>query len=100
MACAEQNVLPAGIAWRRVGEIEGGEHPTVRRYSLSMGCNHCLEPACLDVCPTGAYEKLDNGVVAHHADDCIGCQYCTWGCPYNVPVFQPDRRIVTKCDRS
>ncbi|HET8617920.1 MAG TPA: DmsC/YnfH family molybdoenzyme membrane anchor subunit, partial [Acidimicrobiales bacterium] len=39
-----------------------------------------------------------NGVVAHHADDCIGCQYCTWNCPYSVPVFQPDRRIVTKCD--
>ena len=39
-----------------------------------------------------------NGVVAHHADDCIGCQYCTWNCPYSVPAFQPDRRIVTKCD--
>jgi DMSO reductase anchor subunit/NAD-dependent dihydropyrimidine dehydrogenase PreA subunit len=37
-------------------------------------------------------------VVAHHADDCIGCQYCTWNCSYSVPVFQPDRRIVTKCD--
>ena len=98
VACAEQNGLPPGTTWRRVGEIEGGEHPTVRRFHLSMGCNHCLEPACLDVCPTGAYEKLANGVVAHHADDCIGCQYCTWGCPYNVPVFQPDRRIVTKCD--
>ncbi|HEU5449964.1 MAG TPA: DmsC/YnfH family molybdoenzyme membrane anchor subunit, partial [Acidimicrobiia bacterium] len=36
--------------------------------------------------------------VAHQADECIGCQYCTWNCPYSVPVFQPDRRIVTKCD--
>ena len=98
VACAEQNGLPAGTSWRRVGEVEGGLHPTARRFHLSMGCNHCLEPACLDVCPTGAYEKLPNGVVAHHADDCIGCQYCTWGCPYDVPVFQPDRRIVTKCD--
>ncbi len=49
-------------------------------------------------CPTNAYEKLSNGVVVHHADDCIGCQYCTWNCPYSVPAFQPDRRIVTKCD--
>ena len=63
-----------------------------------MSCNHCLEPACLEGCPTNAYEKLANGVVAHHADDCIGCQYCTWNCPYSVPVFQPDRRIVSKCD--
>ena len=98
VACAEQNGLPAGTAWRRVGEIEGGDHPHTRRFHLSMSCNHCLEPACLEGCPTNAYEKLDNGVVAHHADDCIGCQYCTWNCPYSVPAFQPDRRIVTKCD--
>ena len=98
VACAEQNGLPAGTAWRRVGEIEGGDHPTTRRFHLSMSCNHCLEPACLEGCPTNAYEKLDNGIVAHHADDCIGCQYCTWNCPYSVPAFQPDRRIVTKCD--
>jgi formate dehydrogenase iron-sulfur subunit len=98
VACAEQNGLPAGTVWRRVGEIEGGDHPTTRRFHLSMSCNHCLEPACLIGCPTGAYVKLDNGIVAHDPDDCVGCQYCTWTCPYSVPAFQPDRRIVTKCD--
>lgn len=103
VACAEQNGLPDGTSWRRVGEIEasspaGTAFPNAQRFHLSMSCNHCLEPLCLEGCPTGAYEKLANGVVAHHAEDCIGCQYCTWGCPYNVPVFQPDRRIVTKCD--
>jgi formate dehydrogenase iron-sulfur subunit len=97
-ACAEQNGLPPGTAWRRVGEIEGGQFPDTRRFHLSMSCNHCLEPACLIGCPTDAYVKLGNGVVAHRADECIGCQYCTWNCPYSVPVFQPDRRIVTKCD--
>ncbi|HEY9555738.1 MAG TPA: 4Fe-4S dicluster domain-containing protein, partial [Acidimicrobiales bacterium] len=98
VACAEQNGLPAGTVWRRVGEVEGGAFPDTRRLQISMSCNHCLDAACLNGCPTNAYEKLDNGVVAHHADDCIGCQYCTWNCPYSVPVFQPDRRIVTKCD--
>ena len=98
VACAEQNGLPADTVWRRVGEVEGGDHPTTRRFHLSMSCNHCLDPACLEGCPTNAYEKLPNGIVAHHADDCIGCQYCTWNCPYSVPAFQPDRRIVTKCD--
>lgn len=98
VACAEQNGLPTGTVWRRVGEVEGGDHPATRRFHLSMACNHCLEPACLEGCPTNAYEKLANGIVAHHADDCVGCQYCTWNCPYSVPVFQPDRRIVTKCD--
>jgi DMSO reductase iron-sulfur subunit len=98
VACAEQNGLPVEVAWRRVGEFEGGDHPNTRRFHMSMACNHCLDPACLTGCPTDAYIKLDNGVVAHKADECIGCQYCTWNCPYSVPAFQPDRRIVTKCD--
>lgn len=98
VACAEQNGLPPDTVWRRVGEIEGGTHPETRRFHLSMACNHCLEPTCLSGCPTNAYIKLDNGVVKHQADECIGCEYCTWNCPYSVPAFQPDRRIVTKCD--
>ncbi|MEX2293609.1 MAG: DmsC/YnfH family molybdoenzyme membrane anchor subunit [Acidimicrobiales bacterium] len=98
VACAEQNGLPDGTVWRRVGEVEGGTYPNTQRLQLSMSCNHCLDAACLTGCPTNAYEKLDNGVVAHHAEECIGCQYCTWNCPYSVPVFQPDRKIVTKCD--
>lgn len=98
VACAEQNGLPADTAWRRVGEFEGGEFPDTKRFHLSMSCNQCVDPACLNGCPTNAYVKLDNGVVDHNADDCIGCQYCTWNCPYSVPAFQPDRRVVTKCD--
>jgi DMSO reductase iron-sulfur subunit len=98
VACAEQNGLPVGTAWRRVGEIEGGSFPDTRRFNLSMACNHCLDPTCLSGCPTEAYVKLGIGVVQHQAEECIGCQYCTWNCPYSVPVFQPNRKIVTKCD--
>jgi formate dehydrogenase iron-sulfur subunit len=98
VACAEQNGNPAVVNWRRVGEVEAGSYPTVRRFSLSMACNHCVEPTCLAGCPTNAYVKLENGVVQHLADSCIGCQYCIWNCPYEAPVFNPDRRIVTKCD--
>ncbi|HEV8296177.1 MAG TPA: DmsC/YnfH family molybdoenzyme membrane anchor subunit, partial [Acidimicrobiales bacterium] len=98
VACAEQNGNPVGVDWRRVGEVEGGTFPNTRRFSISMACNQCLEPACLQGCPTNAYVKLANGVVQHHADDCIGCQYCMWNCPYDVPVFNATRRVVTKCD--
>src|SRR3954447_11247048 len=48
VACAEQNGLPAGTTWRRVGEIEGGAYPDTKRFHLSMSCNQCLEPACLE----------------------------------------------------
>lgn len=99
VACNEQNNNPAGVNWRRVGEIEGGVYPDTKRFHLSMACNHCLDPACLTGCPTDAYEKDPvTGVVKHKAEECIGCQYCTWNCPYGVPQYNPERNIVTKCD--
>jgi len=98
VACAEQNDRPVDEAWRKVGEVEGGDFPDTRRYNISMACNHCVEPTCLSGCPTNAYEKLGNGIVTHHPDECIGCQYCQWNCPYEVPVFDKVRRIVSKCD--
>jgi len=97
--CNEQNGNPASINWRRVGEIEGGWYPQAARAYLSMGCNHCLEPACLDGCPVGAYTKDPaTGIVLHSADACIGCQYCTWNCSYGVPQYNPERGVVGKCD--
>ncbi len=98
VACAEQNNTPVDKAWRRVGELEGGAFPNTRRFSLSIACNHCIEPTCLSGCPTNAYEKLPNGIVTHHADECVGCQYCMWNCPYEAPVFNEKHRIVSKCD--
>lgn len=99
VACNEQNNNPSTVNWRRVGEIEGGTWPAANRLYLSMGCNHCIDPSCLEGCPTDAYFKdTGTGIVRHHADSCIGCQYCIWNCPYGVPQFNADRGIVTKCD--
>jgi formate dehydrogenase iron-sulfur subunit len=99
VACNEQNGNPPEINWRRVGEIEGGWYPHTQRLHLSMGCNHCLEPTCLVGCPVDAYSKDPvTGVVAHSADACIGCQYCTWNCSYGVPQYNAERGVVGKCD--
>jgi len=99
VACNEQNGNPAAIQWRRVGEVEGGHFPLARRYHLSMGCNHCLEPSCLIGCPVEAYTKSpETGIVLHSADTCIGCQYCVWNCSYGVPQYNPERGVVGKCD--
>ncbi|MDP3921157.1 MAG: DmsC/YnfH family molybdoenzyme membrane anchor subunit [Candidatus Omnitrophota bacterium] len=98
VACNEQNGNPADVNWRRVGEIEGGIYPETKRFHISMACNHCLDPSCLTGCPTDAYIKLDDGIVQHQAEECIGCGYCTWNCPYGVPQYNPERNIVTKCD--
>ena len=99
VACNEQNGNPAHIRWRHVGEIEGGIWPDTTRMYLSMGCNHCLEPTCLEGCPVDAYTKDPlTGIVLHSADRCIGCQYCTWNCSYGVPQYNAERGVVGKCD--
>jgi DMSO reductase anchor subunit/ferredoxin len=50
-------------------------------------------------CPVGAYEKDPvTGIVKHLDDQCIGCQYCTLTCPYEVPQYSKKRGIVRKCD--
>ena len=99
VACNEQNGNPAAINWRRVGEIEGGYFPNTQRHYLSMGCNHCVEPSCMNGCPVEAYHKdALTGVVVHDANACIGCQYCTWNCSYGVPQYNPERGVVGKCD--
>ena len=99
VACAEQNGNSLEINWRRVGEIEGGSYPYAQRFYLSMGCNHCLDPSCLAGCPVNAYSKDSaTGLVLHSAEACIGCQYCTWNCPYGVPQYNPERGVVGKCD--
>ncbi len=99
VACNEQNGNPAEVNWRKTGQVEGGHYPNTKRYTLSMGCNHCLEPACLLGCPTDAYLKdTITGIVSHKDEECIGCQYCIWNCPYGVPQFHEERGIVTKCD--
>ncbi|MEA1918961.1 MAG: DmsC/YnfH family molybdoenzyme membrane anchor subunit [Campylobacterota bacterium] len=98
VACNEQNNNPADIKWRRVGEMEGGEFPAVTQLFNSMSCNHCIDPACLIGCPTESYIKIEEtGIVIHEDETCIGCQYCTWNCPYEVPTYHEERHIVTKC---
>lgn len=97
VACNEQNSNPDEIKWRRVGEMEMGTFPDTLQLFNSMSCNHCIEPECLIGCPTNSYIKFDNGIVWHDDPSCIGCQYCTWNCPYEVPTFNTDRGIVTKC---
>jgi len=99
VACHEQNNNPAEVQWRQVGEVEGGEFPNTARLYVSMACNHCIEPSCLQGCPVDAYYKDPaTGAVRMRDDACIGCGYCTWNCPYEAPQFNPERNMVTKCD--
>jgi len=98
-ACSEKNNLPAHIAFRSVGYVEGGSFPAYVRMNISMACNHCDDPVCLKGCPTLAYTKFaEYGAVLQDPDICFGCGYCTWVCPYNAPQLDPVAGHVSKCN--
>jgi len=62
------------------------------------GCMHCADPGCLLACPAdGAIVQYANGIVDFNQDNCIGCQYCVTGCPFNIPKFNHETKKVYKC---
>jgi len=54
---------------------------------LPLMCQHCEEPPCVDVCPTGASFKRADGIVLVDKHICIGCRYCMMACPYKARSF-------------
>jgi tetrathionate reductase subunit B len=55
--------------------------------TLPMLCQHCEHPPCVDVCPTGASFKREDGIVLVDKHTCIGCRYCVMACPYSARSF-------------
>jgi molybdopterin-containing oxidoreductase family iron-sulfur binding subunit len=58
-----------------------------RAQSAPVMCQHCAEPPCVDVCPTGASFKRADGIVLVDKHICIGCRYCIMACPYKARSF-------------
>lgn len=116
-ACRHANATPPGTQWRRVIDVELGEYPDVQRVFVPVGCMHCDDPPCMEVCPSTATRKRDDGIVTIDYDLCIGCAYCAVACPYQARYkterptyaygkateneaarFDPDRvAVATKC---
>jgi Fe-S-cluster-containing dehydrogenase component len=98
LACTIENGLAPDVSWRHVTTFNEPRHPGIPLFHLSLACNHCAEPACMDACPALAYERDDNtGAVLINQDACIGCGYCAWACPFDAPKLDHDRGVMTKC---
>ena len=96
--------------WRRVTKMEYGTiPPDVDVLSLSIGCNHCDKPACIEVCPVQViYKEPEFGAVLVDNANCISCGKCLDACPWGSPQFydpnfrkyaqtDPLRPKMTKC---
>lgn len=91
VACKTENNLPDGVWWNRVWTVggeerdtPGGTFPNNFLSFLTVACQHCENPPCVPVCPTGAtYKREEDGVVLVDYDKCIGCGACVESCPYD-----------------
>ncbi len=106
LACKDYKNLTPEVSFRRIYEYAGGDwqedngvwQQNVFAYYLSIACNHCEDPACTKVCPSGAMHKREDGFVVVNEEVCIGCRYCHMACPYGAPQYNADKGHMTKCD--
>ena len=89
---------PVGTFFNRVQTFEVGEFPDTEVVHFPKSCLHCENPPCVPVCPTGAsYKRAEDGIVLVDYDKCIGCNYCSWACPWGVRELDEYKKVMTKC---
>ncbi len=67
-------------------------------FYLPRICEHCLNPACMAACPSGAiYKRLEDGIVLVDQDRCRGWRQCVTGCPYKKIYFNHKTGKAEKC---
>jgi len=68
-------------------------------FFFPVTCQHCDEPLCQDVCPTGAIGRHpETGAVVIDDAKCIGCRMCQAACPFGAIAYSPAEGKVVKCD--
>lgn len=68
--------------------------------SFAMQCRHCVEPACVEACMTGAMSRdVQTGMVQHDPEKCVGCWMCIMVCEAGAIRRDEARgKIASKCD--
>jgi formate dehydrogenase beta subunit len=115
VACVEWNEMPfrqtsfdntyqtmPSTAWNFWNLIKFNEHQREDGALMWLmrkdQCMHCEDPGCLRACPAdGAIVQYTNGIVDFQQENCIGCQYCVAGCPFDIPKFNDRTKKVYKC---
>ncbi len=101
VACSVENQVPmenTRIWIRDTGIL--GEFPNLKQFTAPFHCMHCSDPSCVSACTVGALQQNADGIVIYDAERCIGCRYCMYACPFEVPNFQWKERLalIVKCD--
>jgi formate dehydrogenase iron-sulfur subunit len=95
------SVDPDGLSAQRfVSILKTTQAGTNTARYVRKSCQHCLDPACVSVCPVGAMYRSEIGAVRYDPSVCMGCRYCMMACPYGVPRYEWESVAprVRKCD--
>lgn len=98
VACKTEHEIPVGQFRTWVKYVDKGEYPSSTREFGVMRCNHCTDAPCVEICPTGALFKRDDGIVDFDSDRCIGCKACMQACPYDAIYLDEDTNTAAKCN--
>ena len=63
-ACRIEHFLPLRVTWPRLIAYETDDGGEVDVSTYPVRCNQCKEAPCVDVCPTGASQQREDGIVA------------------------------------
>jgi len=105
-ACKETNHTGEDRPWRwqkHIDDLSASRWTAIlrrpNRHYVRQQCRHCLQPACVSVCPVGALQKTPEGAVIYDSNICMGCRYCMMSCPYGIPRYLWSEPIpyVRKC---
>ncbi len=78
-------------------DIKANFEQTFMMY-LPRLCEHCLNPACVSACPSGAmYKRDEDGIVLVNQDHCKGWRFCVSSCPYKKVYFNWSTHKAEKC---
>lgn len=93
-ACRDENNVPQGVYRTKV-------HTFLNRkgalYFFPRLCMHCDNAPCVNVCPTKASYRREDGVILIDYKKCIGCKYCLIACPYDARFINFARKTADKC---
>lgn len=90
--CMEEHFLPPDMMWNKMLISETGVFPGAKKHIYPTLCNHCKDPVCAKVCPSGATQQREDGVVWVEADKCLGCRSCLVACPYQVRTYYSEEK--------
>lgn len=100
VGCKTENEIALGPSRSKLYTMgPTGVFPDLEMYFIPVMCQQCENPACVEVCPTGACYKDDaDGVIKIDRENCIGCESCKRACPYQTIIMNQELHVADKCN--